>query len=255
MQNESVYNKLLRCREDKGAGFLILIDPDSASESSYLSLAESAEECGVDAILVGSSLMINVNFHEAVSRIKRKTNLPVILFPSSFAQITPSFDAVLFSSLLSGRNPNYLIEEQVKGAPIIKKHNLETIPTGYMLIESGSLTSVQYISGTLPIPRNKSDIAMAHAMAGQYLGMKLIYLEAGSGAVNPVPEQMIRDVSNYIDIPIIVGGGLTTESDCRKAVDAGASFVVVGNHFETNDNLNQLRELTSAVHHKESQAV
>ncbi|UCE25696.1 MAG: geranylgeranylglyceryl/heptaprenylglyceryl phosphate synthase [Candidatus Zixiibacteriota bacterium] len=252
MNTGSVYNHLLQVRESRGGGFMILVDPDKGHENDYLATCERAEDCGVDAILVGSSFMLNSNFAGAVGKIKQATSLPVIIFPGSFAQITPDADAILFSSLISGRNPAFLIDEQVKGAPLVKKYNLEAIPTGYMLIESGSLTSVQYISGSMPIPRGKSDIACAHAMAAQYLGMRLVYLEAGSGAGRPVPLEMVRSVSSYVDIPLIVGGGLRTAQDCRDCVEAGASFVVVGNHLEADRDFSLLRQLAAATHDKDS---
>ena len=251
MDNPSnrVYHHLLATTEEKGSGFMLLIDPDRTSEQSYLALAEAACDCGVDAILVGTSFMLNVNFSEAVRSIKEVTTLPVIIFPGSFAQITPHADAILFSSLLSGRNPTYLIDEQVKGAPLVKRCGIEPIPTGYLLIESGPLTSVQFISGTLPIPAGKNDIACAHGLAAQYLGMKLVYLEAGSGAEKPVSVGMIRDLSEYIDIPVITGGGLSTPEQCAERAEAGASLLVVGNCFEDAGQFGLLREMTTAVHH------
>ncbi len=251
MRQGQVFQHLLSIRENRGGGFLLLIDPDRGGASHSLSLAESAEDCGVDAILVGSSFMLNTNFSKSVKEIKSATTLPVIIFPGSFAQLTPEADAVLFTSLISGRNPNYLIDEQVRGAPLVKQFNLETIPTGYMLIESASLTSVQYISGTMPIPRTKPDIACAHALAAQYLGMQLVYLEAGSGAAQTVPEEMIKMTSSYVDIPLMVGGGLTNPEECSKKIEAGASFVVCGNSLEDDPNHNYLRELAQAAHPKE----
>lgn len=218
-------------------------------------MTESAEECGVDVILVGSSFMLNSNFAPAVKKIKTKTKLPVIIFPGSFAQITPDADAILFTSLISGRNPNYLIDEQVKGAPLVKQYGLEPIPTGYMLIESGPLTSVQFISGTMPIPQSKSDIAAAHAMAAEYLGMKMVYLEAGSGAEKPVPVEMVRTVANHIEIPILVGGGLSTPEECAERIEAGASFVVCGNCFENDPKHSYLQELAAAAHPREQVTV
>lgn len=252
MDNGSIYNYLLDVKEKRGGGFLVLIDPDKSERNNYINLAESARECGVDALLVGTSFMLNTNFSDVVKEIKAKTDVPVIIFPGSFAQITPHADAILFSSLISGRNATYLIDEQVKGAPIVKRCRIEPISTGYMLVESGPLTSVQYISGTNPIPRDKDDIACAHALAAQYLGMKLIYLEGGSGAKQPVPLRMIRSVASYIDIPIITGGGLTTPDECAARIDAGASFIVMGNNLETDHDFSYLQELTSAVHMKES---
>ena len=216
MRHGQVFQQLISTKNNRGGGFLLLIDPDRYGQRQGLSMAETAEDCGVDAIMVGSSFMLNTNFSQSVKEIKSATRLPVIIFPGSFAQLTPEADAVLFTSLISGRNPNYLIDEQVRGAPLVKKFNLETIATGYMLIESTSLTSVQYISGTLPIPRTKPDIACAHALAAQYLGMKMVYLEAGSGATQSVPDEMIQMTSSYIDIPVMVGGGLSSPEECAK---------------------------------------
>ncbi len=247
-----IYNKLMTTRKERGAGFLLLIDPDRVTPEIYTAQAEIAADCGVDAILVGTSFVLDSDFSSAVSRIKEASSVPVLIFPGSYAQICPSADAILFTSLLSGRNPFYLIEEQVKGAPIIKRCNLEPIPTGYLLIESGPLTSVQYISGTLPIPRTKNDIACAHALAAEYLGMKLVYLEAGSGAENSVPVEMVEAVSSYVDISVIVGGGLRTPEDAEARVRAGASFVVIGSGLECRSDRTLINEFGCAVHVKET---
>jgi putative glycerol-1-phosphate prenyltransferase len=252
MNKNGVYDSLVETAQKRGAGFFVLVDPDKSDENDYLITCEAAEDCGVDAILVGTSFMLNNNFAASVKKIKSSTSLPVVIFPGSFAQITPDADAILFSSLISGRNPSFLIDEQVKGAPLVKRFGIEPIPTGYMLIESGPLTSVQYISGSMPIPRTKSDIACAHALAAQYLGMKLVYLEAGSGAQQPVPIEMIKAVASYVDIPVITGGGLKTPDDCAARVEAGASFIVVGNHLESGHDRTRLRELTAATHIRES---
>jgi phosphoglycerol geranylgeranyltransferase len=252
MPTHDVLTYLLQVKATRGGGFLLLIDPDHTELDHCLTLAENADECGVDAILVGTSFMLDTNFSGAVKRIKAATNLPVIIFPGSFAQLTPEADAALFTSLISGRNPEYLIGEQVRGAPLVKRFGLETIATGYMLIESGTLTSVQFISGTTPIPRSKPDIACAHALAAQYLGMQLVYLEAGSGAGQPVPVEMIQAVSSFVDIPVLVGGGLCTPDDCTVRIKAGASFIVVGNQLEKDPSFTRLRELTSATHPMES---
>lgn len=247
-----VFESLLSAKDDRGGGFLLLIDPDRSSNTDYLTLAGAAAECGVDALLVGTSFMMAGNFAEEVKEIKAATSLPVIIFPGSYTQITSHADAILYTSLISGRNPQYLIDEQVKGAPFIKAAGLESIPTGYMLIESGPLTSVQFISGTLPIPRSKSDIACAHALAAQYLGMKLIYLEAGSGASQAVPEDMVRAVSSVLDIPILVGGGLHSPEDCAARIEAGADFIVMGTRLEGDRGFDYLRELTAASHPRET---
>jgi putative glycerol-1-phosphate prenyltransferase len=246
-----VYQSLLTARERRGGCFLLLIDPDRMSEQGYIELAEASEDCGVDAILVGTSFMLNSDFETPIRRIKNATTLPVIIFPGSYTQITSEADAVLFTSLISGRNPQYLIDEQVKGAPLVKAAGIEAIPTGYLLVESGPLTSVQYISNTMPIPRSKPDIACAHALAAQYLGMKVVYLEAGSGAELSVPVEMVEAVAAYVDIPVMVGGGLQTVNDCAERVRAGASNIVMGTRFERDPGFSYLRELTAASHPKE----
>lgn len=247
----AVYGDLLKVSDRRGGAFLLLIDPDRTSEQIYLAIAEAAADCGVDGILVGTSFMLGDNFGPAVRKIKERTELPVIIFPGSFAQITPHADAILFTSLISSRNPNYLIEEQVRGAPLVRRYGIEAISTGYMLIESGNLTSVQYISNSFGIPRDKHDIACAHAMAAEYLGMKLVYLEAGSGATHPVPIEMVQQVTSYIDIPVMVGGGLRTAEDCAGRVAAGARFVVMGNHFEDQTDTGKLIEFAAAAHPRE----
>lgn len=243
-----VLEGLYRTRKQRGGGFMLLLDPDRTSESTCLSLAETSAGCGVDALLVGSSFMLNTTFHHTVRAIKERTDLPVILFPGSAMQLTGDADAVLFTSLISSRNPGYLIEEQVKGAPLVKHFGLEAIPTGYMLIESGSQTSVQYMSDSQPIPRDKFDIACAHALAAQYMGMKLVYLEAGSGATGSVPAEMIEAVSGYVEIPVVTGGGIRTPAECSAKISAGASFVVVGNFFEHTNDAGLLQEMAAATH-------
>jgi len=242
----------MEIRADRGGVFLLLIDPDRTSARHNRRLCEAAAECGVDALLVGTSFMLDTHFAEAVREVKQAAALPVIIFPGSFAQLTPDADAVLFTSLISGRNPEYLIGEQARGAPLVKRFGLEAIPTGYLLIESNNLTSVQYISGTLPIPAAKADIACAHALAAQYLGMRLVYLDAGSGAHEAVPCAMVREVSAYVEIPVIAGGGLCRPEDCAARIEAGAAMVVVGNSIETDPSFGRLREMAAAVHAKES---
>lgn len=255
MSDMTTYQRLIASRDEKGGGLIVLIDPDRMTDESCLALAESASSCGADAILVGTSFMLGSRFETILRMVKDAISMPVIIFPGSSSQVSPVADAILFTSLVSGRNPTYLIEEQVKGAPQIKACNLEPIPTGYMLIESGNLTSVQYISGTMPIPRTKHDIACAHALACQYLGMKLVYLEAGSGATEPVLPEMVRAVSSYIDIPVLVGGGITTPEICAQMIASGASFVVVGNVLEGRSDVGYLRELAAAAHPREAVVV
>lgn len=248
---DTVYLSLLQARQQRGGGFLLLLDPDRVPLGHCTALAEAAGEAGVDALLVGTSFSLESKFSSAMREIKQAADVPVIIFPGSFAQVTPHADAILFSSLISGRNASYLIEEQVKGAPLVKQCQLEAIPTGYMLIESGSLTSVQFISNTMPIPRTKNDLACAHALAAEYLGMKLVYLEAGSGANGSIPPAMVQAVSSYVDIPVMVGGGITLPEACADKISAGASFVVVGTAFEGPLDTGRLREMAAAAHPQE----
>ncbi|KAA3619777.1 MAG: geranylgeranylglyceryl/heptaprenylglyceryl phosphate synthase [Calditrichaeota bacterium] len=239
---------LNKIKKEKGAGYFLLIDPDRLALAEVVNLAGLAAENGVDAILVGSSILINSGFDELIKAVKAAAQIPVIIFPGSAMQISRYADAILFLSLISGRNPDYLIGQQVRSAPIIKHINLEAISTGYMLIKSGNYTSAEYMSNTSPIPCDKPDIAKATALAAQILGMKLVYIEAGSGAEKPVPVNMVRNVANYVDIPIIVGGGIREPEEARKRVEAGASFIVTGNFFENKDNHHRIGEFADAIH-------
>jgi len=248
MPEREIYQKLLSACDERGGGFLLLIDPDRSCPPELLELIESAEESGVDAILVGASFMFSDKFSESVREIKSLTPLPVILFPGGAGQVTSHADAILFMSLISGRNPQYLIEEQVRAAPIVKACGIEPIPTAYMLIESGSYTTVEYVSNSRPIPRSKSDLAVAHVLAAEMMGMKMVYLEAGSGARLSVPDEMVKAVSANIEIPVIVGGGITTPEEAAAKISTGASFVVVGTRLESPGNKNRLCEFTDACH-------
>jgi phosphoglycerol geranylgeranyltransferase len=193
----TVYNKLLAIKKGKSCGFLVLLDPDRRKPGALAKHARAMEVAGADGFLIGSSLMVSTSFERAVRAVKRAVKTPVIIFPNGSGMLSSSADAVLFMSLLSGRNPSFLIDEQVKAAPLIKLLKIEPIATGYILIESGNLTSVCFMSNTMPIPRDKPDIAKAHALAAQYLGMRLVYLEAGSGAAKPVPSETVRAVGTY----------------------------------------------------------
>lgn len=244
----SAYQKLLNVRDDKGAGFLVLLDPDRMSVPEIVDLAQKSEQGGADGFLVGSSLLLSTRFDEAVREIKKHVKVPVTIFPGNANQVSRYADAILFLSLLSGRNPHLLIGEQVKAAPAIREFGLEPIPTGYLLIESGATTSVQFMSDTQPIPKNKPDIAKAHALAAEYLGMKFVFLEAGSGADSPVPDEIVREVKDFISIPIIVGGGVKNPDVARGKVKNGASFVVIGNFLEEDDSL--IKEFAEAIHVK-----
>ena len=242
----SVLSKLNDCVEKKGAGFIVLIDPDKKNDKNIDQLVENANQNGVDAIFVGGSIMMDGLYHKRVERIKSISEIPVILFPGGVNQINKHYDAMLFMSLLSGRNSHYLIGEQVIAAPIVKDYGIETIPTGYLLIDGGSPTSVEVISGTKPLPSNRPDIIVSHALAAQFLGMELIYLEAGSGALNEVPEDVVKKVADEISIGLIVGGGIRTPEDANNIVNSGASFVVIGSAIEKSAEL--MKEFSSSIH-------
>lgn len=225
----------------------VLIDPDSIPDEAFLiDLCGKAESSGADLILVGGSLITNGFFNDCVRVIKRESKLPVLLFPGSLMQISHDADAILFLSLISGRNPELLIGKQVLAAPQLKKSRLEVIPTGYILIDGGKTTSVSYMSGTTPIPADKPAIAATTALAGTLLGLKVIYMDAGSGALNPVPANVIEAVSDQVDVPLFVGGGMRTVEQVTAACKAGAHVIVVGNAFEKDPGL--VAELAKAVH-------
>ncbi|MEJ5261827.1 MAG: geranylgeranylglyceryl/heptaprenylglyceryl phosphate synthase [Ignavibacterium sp.] len=245
-----IYNHLLNTIKHKGAAYLILLDPDKLSEDKIPVFLKHCEKSGVDGFLVGGSLMVNGNFELFLSKIKSITHLPVIIFPGSITQVSSNADAILFLSVVSGRNPEHLIGKHVLAAPSIKKSGIEPISTAYILVESGTTTTAVYMSGSLPIPRNKPEIAAATALASEYLGMKLIYLEAGSGADKSVPDEMVKAVSEQCSIPIIVGGGIRDSATARKKVESGASIVVTGNFFEDENNWDLIKEFSNAIHIK-----
>ena len=244
----SVFSQLNSVIDEKGAAYVVLIDPDRKNENLLESRVESANESGVDALFVGGSLMMDRKCKERVKRIKDVSNIPVIFFPGGVGQLNAYYDAMLFMSVISGRNPHYLIGEQAIAAPIVKDIGMETIPTGYILMDGGAGSTVEFMSGTRPIPMNRSDIAVAHALAGQYLGMKLIYLEAGSGAKEPVGNNVVEAVTETLDIPVIVGGGIRNAETASEKVIAGASIIVTGTVIEENSSL--MSELADAIHWK-----
>ena len=239
---------MLQARARHGAGYLVLIDPDKWKLKQLPEIAASASENGADAILIGGSLLMRSSFDDIVRAIKKAANVPCLIFPGSTIQISRHADAMLFLSLISGRNADYLIGVQVLAAPVIRLLGIETIPTGYMLIESGRVTSAEFMSNSRPIPREKNDIAQATALAAEYLGMRLVYLEAGSGADLPVTLEMVAAVSGFVNIPVIVGGGIRTPEEAEKRVKAGAAFVVTGNVLEKNSNRQLIREFAQAIH-------
>jgi len=209
----------------------LLIDPENTYEPDELAnLLQVANQAKVDYIFVGGSLVTHDKIDQVVESIKRNTKSPVILFPGGLNQISTHADGILFLSLISGRNPEFLISKQVAAAPLVKKLGLTVIPTGYLLI--GTTSSASYMSNTTPIPYHKADIATATALAGEMMGQKAIYLDAGSGATEPVREEMIQGVRNCTSIPLIVGGGIRTFDSAYTALEAGADIIVVGNAIE-----------------------
>ena len=248
--NLKVLNYIKNTIKSRGAVFAVLLDPDKFSPQRLADKVKEYETLGTDVFFVGGSLMMVNNFHESIKKIKESTEKPVIIFPGSSSHLSPDADAVLYISLISGRNPNYLFGEHVLSAPIIKDMGLEAISTGYILIESGHSSAVEIISNTRPIPREKIKIVMAHALAAEYMGMDFIYLEAGSGAKNSVPEKMVSAVKEYINIPVVVGGGINTPDEANKKVTAGASVVVIGNFLEKAEDNSIIKDFADAIHIK-----
>ncbi len=215
----------------------VLIDPDKLSPEELKSTAKITQEAGADFLFVGGSLMTSDTLFHCIRTLKENCNIPVVLFPGNSYQISRNADAMLFLSLISGRNPDMLIGMHVLSAPYIKLSGLETVPTGYMLIDSGKPTSVTYMSNSFPIPNDKKDIAACTAMAGEMLGLRTIFMDAGSGALQTIPEKMIAFVKGSIDIPLIIGGGIRTPEKAQSILEAGADIIVIGNLFEENPEL------------------
>lgn len=226
-------NTIYKGIEENKKRLAVLIDPDKCSEAHLDVLIENCILGDVDVILVGGSL-VNSSVNDTVISIKSRTDIPVFLFPGSSTQISKKADGILFISLISGRNPDFLIGQQVQSAMYLKANKLQVVPTGYILVEGGKTTAVEHISQTRPIPAENNELAKATAVAGELLGMKMIYLEAGSGALKPVNSKMIREVKSVIDIPLIVGGGIRNSAHALEALQAGADLLVIGNLFETS---------------------
>lgn len=241
-----IYTSILQKKQAGKKSFVILIDPDKASAHSLDDIIVKAHDAAVDYFFVGGSLMVSGRMDECVKSIKEKSSIPVLLFPGSSSQITGAADALLYLSLISGRNSDLLIGQHVVSAPAVRKSGLEIISTGYMVVDGGVPTTVSYISNATPLPNDKPDIAMCTAMAGELLGMKMIYLDAGSGARKPVSEEMIAAVSSNVSLPLIVGGGITQPEKAYLNCKHGADIIVVGNAIEKDSSL--IKELADAVH-------
>ncbi len=236
-------------RERKKSGhksFAVLIDPDKVDVEKTDQLITLALDAHVDYLFVGGSLVISNHLDECIKRIKALCIIPVVLFPGSPSQISKYADALLYLSLISGRNPELLIGQHVISAPFVKGSGLEIMPTGYMVIDGGAPTTVSYISNASPIPADKNEIAMCTAMAGEMLGMKLIYMDAGSGAKRAIGEMMIEKVAKHIEAPLIVGGGISDPEKAYRNCKAGADVIVVGNAIEKDPGL--IKEMSNAIH-------
>jgi phosphoglycerol geranylgeranyltransferase len=244
--HKGVYYHIQEKKSAKKKSFAVLVDPDKVQPSQLKNLTKMAVSAGVDYFLVGGSLVISNHLDECIMAIKEQCTIPVILFPGSPSQISKHADALLYLSLISGRNPELLIGQHVISAPFVKQSGLEIMSTGYMVIDGGAPTTVSYISNASPIPADKNEIALCTALAGEMLGMKLIYMDAGSGAKRAVTEQMISSVAAQINIPLIVGGGITDPEKAYLNCKAGADIIVVGNAIEKDAGL--INEMSAAVH-------
>jgi len=243
--NHKIADLLLERKIEKRKSFAVLLDPDKIDFTTFPDFLELAVKHGVDFFFVGGSLITHYAIDQIIEAIHKFTTIPAILFPGSSLHIDPSADAILLLSLISGRNPDLLIGQHVIAAPLLRKSGIEVLSTGYMLIESGKLTTVSYISNTIPMPRDKPGIVACTAMAGEMLGLKNMFLDAGSGALYPVPAEVISAVRQNVDTPIIVGGGIDSYEKAYSALGAGADVVVVGNGIERNPDL--LPEVAASV--------
>ena len=232
----NIYNEIIQSKVERQKLLAILLDPDKVVLENLDLLISKINQSPATHIFIGGSLVTTTILDELILRIKQNCDLPIVLFPGNPSQISNKADAILFLSLISGRNPDYLIQHQVDAVPILKQTALEVISTGYILIESGNETAVERISKTKPLDRNNIDPVIQTAQAGEMLGNKLIYLEAGSGAKQSVPLEMIKKVAQNIEIPLVVGGGIVDLQGIQKAYNAGADLVVIGTAFENNMN-------------------
>jgi len=246
LMKELIYQSLLSKKRKGIKSFALLIDPDKVDEEEVDQLTALAVKASVDYLFVGGSLVISNDLDAVVQRIKKNAAIPVILFPGTPSQVSRYADGLLYLSLISGRNPELLIGQHVISAPFVKQSGLEIISTGYILVDGGAATTVSYISNALPIPADKNEIAMCTAMAGEMLGMKLIYMDAGSGARKAISEEMIATVAKTIEVPLVLGGGIREPEKAYRNGKAGADLIVVGNAIEKDPSL--IAEMAAAVH-------
>ncbi len=241
----TVLDSIISANKLNNKQLAVLIDPDKTDEIKLRSISTLAVENKIDYFFVGGSLLVNNYIDNCIKNLKDLTGIPVVLFPGNTMQLSRYADAILFLSLISGRNAEMLIGRHVIAAPYLRQTSLEVIGTGYMLIESGKPTAVSYMSHSVPIPSDKDDIAMCTAIAGEMLGLKLIYMDAGSGAENTINASMIEQVRNSISIPIIAGGGINTPEKAMTVAQAGADVIVIGNIIEKEPAM--LKEIASSI--------
>lgn len=242
----SIYSSLTEKKRAGRKSFAVLIDPDKVNDERIDQLVRLAIDSEVDYFLVGGSLVVSNYLDDCLIRIRQNCSIPTVLFPGSPSQISKYADALLYLSLISGRNPELLIGQHVVSAPAVKKSGLEIMPTGYMVVDGGAPTTVSYISNASPLPSDKNEIAVCTAMAGEMLGMRLIYMDAGSGAKRPITESMIEQVAHSIQVPLIIGGGIIHPEKAYRNCQSGADVIVVGNAIEKDPSL--IREMSAAVH-------
>jgi len=243
---QTIYQELVQKKSNGIKSFAVLLDPDKLDDVVFDNILKLSVEHHVDYFFLGGSLLSKYNLPEIVTRIKQQTDIPVILFPGGYLQVEPTADAILLLSLISGRNADFLIGQHVIAAPIIKQSKLEVLPTGYMLVDCGKQTTASYISNTTPLPYDKPSIAASTALAGEMLGLKLMYLDGGSGAQQPIHTDTIATVGKAISCPLIVGGGLNTPEKAIAALQAGADVIVVGTGIEKSTAF--LAEVGKHVH-------
>ncbi len=245
MSSASILPRIRLLKEQHTHAFAVLLDPDNITPDSIKLMAAKCNEAGVDFVFLGGSIMVTAHVDHCIRLFKEESSIPVVLFPGSPSQVSAEADALLYLSLISGRNPDLLIGQHVISAPAIKASGLEVISTGYILVDGGVPTTVSYMSHSAPIPANKPDVALCTAWAGELQGKHLIYMDAGSGALYPISGQMIKKVSDNIDIPLIVGGGIRTPEKAYENCQAGAQVIVVGNAIESDPSL--IKEMCQAV--------
>lgn len=232
-----IYTDILKKTREGRKMFAWLIDPDKYTVNTLEKPLQLAAENGVDLVFIGGSLLLENKLTQTIRQVKEMLKVPVILFPGNSMQINENADGLLYLSLISGRNADFLIGRHVESSFMLKNSNLEVLPTGYILVDTGSPTTVSYISNTTPLPYEKHEIAVSTAIAGEMLGLRLIFLEGGSGALKPVSPEMVNAVKKHISVPLIVGGGIEDANQMKAILDAGADIVVVGNSIEKNADL------------------